>query len=427
MESARSAQARLPPLLLAAGVALVAINLRPAAASIGPVLGRIQDDTGLTSGWAGALATLPVLCFGLLAPLAPVLARRLGLRTSLAWAMYVLLVGMLMRLIPGMGFLFLGTALAGAAIAIANVLAPVLVRRDFAERTGAAMALYSTSLIAFAALAAGITVPLADALGGGWRPGLGVWAIPVAVAALAWAPALVRRDAHLHGARATASSAIPQPPPHTARALLRKPLAWQVTLFFALQSGGFYATLSWLPSIFRSHGASEAHAGLLLSLTMVVGAITALAVPGLAARSRDQRALVAGSCALTAAGWIGILLAPMSAAYLWTVLLGLGQNAAFPLALMLIVLRGGSVASTEGLSTLSQSVGYVLAAFAPLAVGAIHGFAHSWTPALIVLLALVGPQLMVGLAAGRARQLHAPAPVGAAEPREPAVITGNAS
>ncbi|MBV9048533.1 MAG: MFS transporter, partial [Solirubrobacterales bacterium] len=132
MESARSAQARLSPLLLAAGVALVAINLRPAAASIGPVLGRIQDDTGLTSGWAGALATLPVLCFGLLAPLAPVLARRLGLRTSLAWAMYVLLAGMLMRLIPGTGFLFLGTALAGAAIAIANVLAPVLVRRDFA-------------------------------------------------------------------------------------------------------------------------------------------------------------------------------------------------------------------------------------------------------------------------------------------------------
>ncbi|MBV8987870.1 MAG: hypothetical protein JO372_04835 [Solirubrobacterales bacterium] len=200
-----------------------------------------------------------------------------------------------------------------------------------------------------------------------------------------------------------------------------------MTLFFALQSGGFYATLSWLPSIFRSHGASEAHAGLLLSLTMVVGAITALAVPGLAARSRDQRALVAGSCALTAAGWIGILLAPMSAAYLWTVLRGLGQNAAFPLALMLIVLRGGSVASTEGLSTLSQSVGYVLAAFAPLAVGAIHGFAHSWTPALIVLLALVGPQLLFGLAAGRARQLHAPAPIGAAEPREPAAVTGNAS
>ena len=253
-----------------------------------------------------------------------------------------------------------------------------------------------------------MTVPLADALGGGWRPGLAVWAIPVAVAALAWLPALVRRDragrsAPAHGGPVRRAA---EPVAHTARTLLRQPLAWQVTLFFALQSGGFYATLAWLPSIFRSHGASEAHAGLLLSLTMVVGLLTALTLPGLAGRWRDQRPLVIGCCALTAAGLIGILLAPMSAPYLWTVLLGLGQNASFPLALMLIVLRGGSVATTEGLSTLAQSVGYVLAAMAPLAVGALHGMAQSWTPALILLLALVVPQLLIGLAAGRDRAMH---------------------
>jgi CP family cyanate transporter-like MFS transporter len=409
--------------LLAGGVVLVAINLRPAAASVGPVLNRIQAGTGLSSGWAGALATLPVLCFGLLAPLAPVLARRLGVHTSIAGAMCVLLAGMLMRLIPGIAFLFFGTALAGAAIAIGNVLLPVLVRRDFSHRTGTAMALYSTSLIGFAALSAGVTVPLANALGGGWRPGLAVWAIPVAVAALAWVPALLRRDAPPRSERGSAGPASAPPASHTARALLRKPLAWQVTLFFALQSGGFYATLAWLPSIFRSHGASEAHAGLLLSLSMVVGLVTGLTVPGLAARLRDQRALVIGCCVLTAAGLIGILLAPMSAPYLWTVLLGLGQNAAFPLALMLIVLRGGSVATTEGLSTLAQSVGYVLAAFAPLAVGAIHGLARSWTPSLILLLALIVPELVIGLAAGRDRQLSAPSPAGGRKRREPAVMT----
>jgi CP family cyanate transporter-like MFS transporter len=117
---------------------------------------------------------------------------------------------------------------------------------------------------------------------------------------------------------------------------------------------------------------------------------------------------VIASCALTAAGLLGILLAPMTAPYLWTVLLGLGQNASFPLALMLIVLRGGSVATTEGLSTLAQSVGYVLAAFAPLAVGALHGLTQSWAPALILLLVLVAPQLIFGLAAGGDRRLSAP-------------------
>jgi CP family cyanate transporter-like MFS transporter len=410
--------ARFRSALLAAGVVLVAINLRPAAAAIGPVLNRIQSDTGLSSGWAGALTTLPVLCFGLLAPLAPVLARRLGVQTALAGAMFVLLAGMLLRLLPGVGLLFAGTALAGAAIATGNVLLPVLVRRDFSHRTGTAMALYTVSLIGFAALSAGVTVPLADALGGGWRPGLAVWAIPAAIAAIAWLPALVRRDAPASAPPDTAGVH------HSARALLRRPLAWAVTLFFALQSGGFYAVLAWLPSIFRSHGASEGHAGLLLSLTMLVGIATALVVPGVAGRSRDQRPLVVASCVLTVSGLLGILLAPMSAPYLWVVLLGLGQNAAFPLALMLIVTRGGNVATTEGLSTMAQSVGYVLSSLAPLAVGALHGISHSWTPALILLLALVAPQLVIGLAAARDRQLAPPSAPPPDAPRAPVLAGG---
>jgi MFS transporter, CP family, cyanate transporter len=412
--------ARLRSALLAGGVVLVAINLRPAAAAIGPVLNRIQSDSGLSSGWAGALTTLPVLCFGLLAPLAPVLARRLGLRAALAGAMCLLLAGTLLRLIPGVGLLFLGTALAGTAIAIGNVLLPVLVRRDFAHRTGTAMALYTVSLIGFAALSAGATVPLADAFGGGWRPGLAVWAIPAAIAALAWLPALVRRAALPSADRRSSTNA---DSPRPVRALLRRPLAWAVTLFFAVQSGGFYATLAWLPSIFRSHGASEAHAGLLLSLTMAVGVIAALVVPGLAGRSRDQRPLVAGSCLLMASGLLGILLAPMSVPYLWAVLLGLGQNAAFPLALMLIVMRGGSVATTAGLSTMAQSVGYGLSSLAPLAVGTLHGMAHSWTPPLILLLALVAPQLLIGLAAGRDRQLSPPPGLQTETPGTPVLAT----
>jgi CP family cyanate transporter-like MFS transporter len=106
---------------------------------------------------------------------------------------------------------------------------------------------------------------------------------------------------------------------------------------------------------------------------LVVGAFTGLIVPGLTRHGRDQRALGPGCCLSVALGWIGILLWPRSAAYLWVVLLGLGDNGAFPLALMLIVLRGRSVSSTAGLSTLVQSLGYGLAGLAPVAVGALTG------------------------------------------------------
>jgi CP family cyanate transporter-like MFS transporter len=380
--------------LLVLGMVLVAANLRPAAAGIGPLIGRIQSDTGLSGTGADVLVTLPVLCFGALAPFVPALARRFGARPAVAGALVVLLVGLLVRLLPGLGFLFLGTAIAGAAIAVGNVLLPVLVRRNFPDRVGLVTGMYSTTLIGFAALAAGVSVPIANAFGGGWRPGLAVWAVPAAIALLVWAPQLARRR-EAGGAAADQLAG--------ARSLIHDRVAWAVTMFFAIQSAGFYATLAWLPSVFHSHGASSSKAGLLLSIALVVGLIPALTVPTMAARARDQRTFVWVFVASIAAGWIGIIVAPMWAPYLWVVLLGFGQNAAFPLALTLIVLRGGTVTSTAGLSTLVQTVGYLIAAVAPFAIGAVHDISGSWTPALFVLLALLVPQLIVGLAASRAR------------------------
>ncbi len=373
---------------------LLAANLRPAAAAVGPLLDRIKSDTGLSATGAGVLTTLPVLCFGALAPLAPALTKRLGERTTSALALLVVLIGTLVRLVPGLAFLFLGTALAGAAIAVGNVLLPVLVRGNFPERVGLLTGMYTTALIGSAALAAGVTVPVADAFGGGWRPGLAIWAVPAAVALAIWAPQLARR-------RVTRPD--PGAPVVNMRALLRDPVAWAVTLFFAIQSAGFYSTLAWLPSVFHSHRESTSYAGFLLSLSLLVGLIPALTVPSLSARARHQRGFVLVIMTLIAAGWLGVLLAPTSAPYLWVVLLGIGQNAAFPLALTLIVLRGGPVASTAALSTMVQTIGYLLAAGGPLAIGVVHDISGSWTPALIVLLALLVPQTIIGLEAARNR------------------------
>jgi CP family cyanate transporter-like MFS transporter len=380
--------------LLAIGMVLLATNLRPAAAAVGPLIDRIKSDTGLSATGAGALTTLPVLCFGALAPLTPVLARRLGERTTAALALIVLVIGTLVRLVPGLGFLFFGTALAGAAIAVGNVLLPVLVRGNFPDRVGLLTGMYTTALVGFAALAAGVTVPVADAFGGGWRPGLAVWAVPAAIALVVWAPQLARRRP---------TRADPGAPVTSARSLLRDPVAWAVTLFFALQSAGFYATLAWLPSVFHSHGLSTSYAGFLLSLSLLVGLIPALTVPSLAARASHQRVFVLVFAALVATGWLGVLLAPTTVPFVWVVILGLGQNAFFPLALTMIVLRGGTVTSTAGLSTMVQTVGYLLAALAPLAIGAVHDISGSWTPALIVLIALLVPQTVMGLEAARNR------------------------
>ncbi len=383
-----------PPALLIVGVVLMAATLRPLATSVGPLIHQVRLGEHLSGAAAGLLLTIPVLCFGAVAPLAPLLRRRLGIARTVALVLLAIVAGLLVRVVGGVIPLFAGTTLAAAGAACGNVLLPVVVRRSFSDRVGRMSSFYTTALVGTAAIAAGSTVPIAGALGEGWRGGLAVWAAPALIALLVWLPQLTREP--------------PSRPDDTAlplREITRSRLTWQLTLFFALQSWGFYATLAWLPSIFESHGIGSTSAGLLLGLCGIMAVPAALVIPSLAARYRDQAALAVAMTTITAVGYCGLLLAPGSAAVVWAIVIGIGQGAVFPLALTLIVLRTGSAQLTAGLSTHVQCVGYLLAAAGPFVVGALHDATGSWTASLILLLAILLPQALMGAGAGRSRTL----------------------
>ena len=184
-------------------------------------------------------------------------------------------------------------------------------------------------------------------------------------------------------------------------ALLRSPLAWQVTLFFGLQSLEFYAVVSWLPTIYQDAGFNPSDAGLILSVSTLAGAPAALVMPSIASRARDQRLHAIAVCALIGVGLLGVVIAPLAQPWLWAALIGFGNGASFPLALTLLVLRTRSSTDTARLSAMAQSVGYLIAALGPVLVGAVHDATGSWGPAVALLLALLVPQTVVGIAAGR--------------------------
>jgi len=378
-------------LLLAAGIVLIAANLRPAVTSIAALLPEIRLDLGLSSAAASLLTAAPVLCFGLLAPLAPRLADRLGMERTLGLALAVLAGGLLIRVGPSAGTLFAGTIVAGGAIAIANVLLPALIKRDFPSRAGAITGAYTTALQIAAAAAAGLSVPIAATFGG-WRSGAAFWAIPALITLLLWLPQLRART---------------RPPEEAALmslgGLLRDPLAWQVTLYFGIQSLEFYAVVSWLPTIYGDAGFAASDAALLLSLLTLIGAPAALVTPSLATRAHDQRliALIVGL--ITATGLAGILLAPTSVPVLWVCLVGIGFGASFPLALTLLVLRTRTAVDAGRLSAMSQSIGYLIAATGPFALGTLHDLTGAWTVPLAFILSLLVPQTLLGIAAGRRR------------------------
>ena len=396
---------------------MLAFNLRAAITSLPPVFPELSATLHLSSASLAALAAVPVLCFGLFSGVAAPLSRRFGEERVLGSSVVLLAAGLLLRGVAPLVLLFPGTIIASASIAMMNVLLPSLVKRRRPEQAGLLIGLYLMSLSAGAIVGSLIAVPVFTAAGGGngaVRLTLGLWALPALVAAVAWLPQM--RFRVLPDARArsrTGSPPVAGPPPaaghHGVLAMRRHALAWQVTAFMGLQSLLYYAALSWFPTMFRDRGASAVHAGDLLALMNFGNAVTAMLLPVLAHRARDQRVLVAVSTAATCAGMAGSAFAPLGTAAAWVLLLGLGQGATLGLGIFLTMARAPDPATAASLSGFAQGGGYLLAATGPLLIGFLHSATGGWAVPIGALLGVAAVQVVIGWLAGR--DLTVPPPV----------------
>lgn len=391
LSSASQGSSRFTTLLLIVGVVLLAINQRACITAVGPLIGAIRAETGISSTLAGLITTLPLLAFGFFSPLAPRLGRRWGMEKILLASLLGLTAGIALRSLPLVSLLFLGTALLGSAIAIANVLLPALIKRDFPRQVGLMTGLYSTLLNVGGALADGVSIPLEQNAGLGWRGSLLFWAYPAAFATLFWL-LLVWARPRIAGARETG---VP------VRRLWRSSLAWQVTFFMGLQSLLFYATITWLPLILQRDGLSAASAGWMLSLIQFMGVLSAFLVPLLAERMRSQRLLVLTFCLLALLACAGLLFSPPVLIPLWCICFGLAVGAFLSLALLFFVLRTPDTHAAAGLSGMAQSVGYLLAALGPLIFGWLHDVSHAWTIPLLAMIVTLLLILCAGMGAAR--------------------------
>lgn len=400
----RSALSR-PGWLLLGAVVLLAFNLRCAVVSVGAVLGDIRSDLHLSSTVAGVLTTLPVLCFAGFGAVGAAWARRFGPHRVLGAALVVVVIGQAVRVTTSSSPLFLVlTGLALSGMAIGNVVLPAFVKEHFPDRVGLATAAYTTSMAVGTAVPAALTVPLANAFGG-WRSGLGIWAGTAGVALVGWLLLA-------HGGRGRSEAAAGAV--RRFADLRRSPLAWSLAMYFGLQALQAYAAFGWLAQILRDSGVEPAHAGLLLAVLPLIGIPLSLVFPTLAVRLPDQRPLVWACGVAFVAGYVGLLVAPRAGALAWVVLLGIGGGA-FPLTLTMIGLRSRTHETTAPLSGFTQSVGYLVAAVGPLALGALFDVTGGWTVPIGLLLVLVLPMVAVGLQAARSRyvddDLHRPSTI----------------
>ncbi|PLC11978.1 cyanate permease [Kocuria flava] len=384
----------LPVPLVLAAVLLVAVNLRPGATSVGPVLAELQAGLGLDATLAGVLTSLPGLTFAVAGTCAVALSRRTGISGAVAWGLLLVALALTARALVDSAPVFLVlSVLALLGMGIGNILVPAFVKRHGGRRTALLNSVYTTGLAVGATLSLLAAGPLTAA--GGWQWTLGLWGLTALLALVPWL-AVAARD------RREAAAA--------PRVLLRTPraritgsrTAVALSLYFGVQSMHAYVQFGWVAQILRDGGLDRAGAGLAMALLAAMGIPGGLLMPSVVARSARLRTWVVVLGACMAAGYTGLLLAPAALPWLWALLLGVGCFS-FPTALALIVARSREAHVTAQLSGFTQSVGYSLAAAGPFLVGALHDLTGGWTAPLVLLIASCAVLAGAGLLASAPR------------------------
>src|SRR5690625_187421 len=320
-------------IMLVAAVLLIAFNLRPAITSIGPLIGTIRDDVGFANWNIALLTSLPLIAFMLISPIAPKLANRLTSERTLMLGLCVLIIGISLRSISMVVFLFLGTFLIGFGIAICNVLLPSVIKDKFPHKVAIMTSLYTTSMTLFATIASGVSIPLADGLQLGWQLSLLVWIIPALIGLIIWVIIVIKNKQVKSTEQMYFES-------KNSSGIWKVPLAWQVALFMGLQSLIFYTMISWLPEILIFYGMNKASAGFMLSYFQFIGIPISFFIPMVATKLKTQRPIVLTANLLFIVGLILLLTTQaFPVILLATTLLGIASSSNFALALTFLSIR----------------------------------------------------------------------------------------
>ncbi|AZF04299.1 cyanate transporter [Pseudomonas sp. R5-89-07] len=363
-------------------VVLVALNLRPSMAAVGPLLSSIRMDVPLSFSSAALLTMLPVMGMGLAMFFGMGLARRFGEHRSIVVSLAVIGVATLSRLwLDSALELIVSAIAAGVGIALIQALMPALIKSRFRDNVSLFMGLYVTAIMAGAALAASFS-PFVQVHTGSWRVGLAIWSALALLALVFWY------------AQRTALAPLPPVDSDPQASFFGNRRAWLLALFFGLGTASYTCVLAWLAPYYVEQGWSDQQAGLLLGLLTAMEVVSGLATPAIANRRRDKRGVIAVLLVLIIIGFCGLILSPQHLSLLWPCLLGLGIGGLFPMSLILSLDHLDNPRRAGGLTAFVQGIGYLIAGLSPLIAGMIRDQLGSfewawWSLAAVVVVMLL--------------------------------------
>ncbi len=386
-------------LIVFLGIIFVSFNLRAPITSVGPVIDLIQIEYNLNSIMAGFITTLPLIAFAIFSPFVARINHKLGYGLTMFYGLILIIIGLIIRSYTGVYGLFIGTVFIGIGIAIGNVLIPSLIKHKFKKNAGSVISVYITSLCIFAAIGSGLSIPATDIFG--WNTSLALWVILALITLVIWSFQLKKSKEYDN------SDDLAQEELIVSRSIWRSPLAWWVTLYMGTQSLIFYTLIAWMPSVLIFKNFDNHFSGMMLLLFQLISLPATLLIPIIANKIKNQK-LMASLISLVY--FIGMLMFLFSetedAVIISMIFLGLGMGGSISLAIGFITLRTPHSKKAAELSGMSQSAGYLLAAFGPILVGFIYDISKSWTSAIMVLVVAIGLLTLFGLKAGKDEVTH---------------------
>jgi CP family cyanate transporter-like MFS transporter len=367
--------------------------LRSPITAIPPLLGRISADLGMNSVEMGALTSVPVLCFGVLTPVASVVMRRLDLNSSALWTLAIIMAGAIVRSTGTIWAAFLGTAVIAAGMTMGNLIAPMVIARNFRKRTALMTGAYSASINIAVTLSTALAMPLALLIG--WQGSAAAWAIiPGMIVGIVWWRVFPPHDGRGQRQDAVTSAPTAAPKlttisepaepsignPQPRARIAAWPLAWIMATAFAGHNFAYYSTVGWLPTALHDvAGMGESGAGVASSVFQITAVLGPMLVPLLMSRFQWPMLRI---MIVICASWLtlpfGMLAAP-NLWFVWCVFGGMAQGAFFSALFTVVIQRTRTPDESRRLTALIQTTGYIVAATGPVLVGHVHDAVGGWT------------------------------------------------
>lgn len=374
---------------------LAALNMRAGLVLMAPLVPIISEYFSLSKIQMSLLLSIPVIAFSSSSLIMGYLGRRASSDRIITLALVFLTLGLTLRIFTGLYGLFIFTALVGVSIAVMNYEIPVWVKLHLPESSGLITGIYVTLMGVGAAVATAISVPIAESSHFSWRLSMAPWVLFSFVATIYW---LTQRRRFSFKSKSDFM-------PFWKTKAIKSPIAWSLVLFFGLESMTFYGSASWLPTILTTKDFSLREAGVAIAFSGLLGSLVGLFSPHWISKFRDQRALLVFISALTGFSFFMMSIQQGNILILWLCLSNIGVSMAFPACLLLASMKSDTPETTRTLSTMMQSLGYVISAAGPIYVGSIFEFFGSWNVALIAIAFISGIQLLVGLVVGKPTKL----------------------